>query len=286
MSTIKAFIKRHPVLTYYVLTFAISWGGGLIVLGPDGFLGTRQLSEKQFLLGILAGITGPSAAGILLTGLVDGRAGFREFRSRLLNWRVGARWYAVALLTGPLLSMATLFALSLTSPVFLPGILVSDHKASLVLIGLAAGLVVGFLEEIGWTGFAIPRLRLRHGILTTGLILGLLWGVWHFPVFSGEASASGTLPMPLYLSVLLFSFLPPFRVLMVWVYDRTESLLVVMLMHAVLSATSMILQPQGTGVEVIIHDLLFAAVLWIFVGTVAAANGGQLSRHPLPRGVA
>ena len=72
-SIFEAFINMHPVLTYYILTFVISWGGGLIVLGPDRILGIRQPSQAQFLFAILAGIAGPSLAGILLTGLIDGR---------------------------------------------------------------------------------------------------------------------------------------------------------------------------------------------------------------------
>jgi len=283
MTTIKASIKQHPVLTYYILTFAISWGGGLIVLGPGRFVGTMEPSQKQFLLAILVGITGPSLSGILLTGLVDGRAGFRDLRARLFNRRVGARWYAAAVLVGPLVTMAALFALSLISPVFLPGISISTDTAFLVLIGIASGLVVGCCEELGWTGFAIPRLRERHGILATGLLVGFLWGAWHFPLFSGQAGASESVPMALYLPVLLFSFLPPFRVLLVWVYDHTGSLPVVMVMHASLSASSMILRPQGTGVQVVTSDLLTAAFLWIVVAAVAVANHGHLSRQPLQR---
>ena len=94
-SIFEAFIKKHPVLTYYILTFVISWGGGLIVLGPDGILGIRQPSQAQFLFAILAGIAGPSLAGILLTGLIDGRTGLHNLRSRLFKWRagpVGTRW--------------------------------------------------------------------------------------------------------------------------------------------------------------------------------------------------
>ena len=281
MTSIEASIKKHPVLTYYILTFAISWGGGFIVLGPDRILGIRQPSQAQFLFAILAGIAGPSAAGILLTGLIDGQTGLQNLRSRLFKWRAGARWYAVALLTGPLVASAVLFALSLTDSAFLPGILVSDHKVSLLLIGIAVGLGAGFFEELGWTGFAIPRLRLRHGILTTGLIVGFLWGAWHLPLFSGRGSPSG-MPIALYLSVLLFSFLPPFRVLMVWLYDRTESLLMVMIMHAGLSATSLILQPQATGVRVVAYDLVFATALWVVVAVVTAVNRGRLDSRRSP----
>jgi len=273
VTTITAFIKRHPVLTYFALTFAISWGGILMVIGPGGILGTKEVSEGLMPFVYLATLLGPSLAGILLTGLVDGRAGFRELLSRLLRWRVGARWYAVALLTAPLLITATLFALSLTSPVFLPVIVTTDDKVSLLLTGIVMGLVVGFFEELGWTGFAVPRLRLRYGGLTTGLIVGLLWGAWHFPLFSGSVSSSGALPPALYLSVLLFSFLPAYRVLMVWVYDRTRSLLVAMLMHAPLAASQLILIPPAiTGVQVVTYDLVFAAALWVFVAAVAVAQ--------------
>src|SRR5215207_3593346 len=180
MKTIRAFIKSHPLLTYFALTFAISWGGIVIVLGPGSFPGTPEQLDTLLPLVVLAILAGPSVAGVLTTVLVSGRAGFRELLSRLLRWRVDARWYAVALLTAPLIVMATLLALSLISPVFLPDIFTASDKASLLLSGIVAGLTGGFFEELGWTGFAVPRLRLRYGVLATGLIVGLVWGAWHF----------------------------------------------------------------------------------------------------------
>jgi membrane protease YdiL (CAAX protease family) len=244
-----------------------------MVIGPGGILGTTEVSEELLPFVYLATLLGPSLAGILLTGLVDGRAGFRDLLSRLLSWRVGARWYAVAILTAPLSIAATLFVLSLTSPAFLPVIVTTGDRVSLLLTGIVMGLVVGFFEELGWTGFAVPRLRLRYGVLTTGLIVGLLWGAWHFPLFSGSAGSSGALPPALYLSVLLFSFLPAYRVLMVWVYDRTGSLLVAILVHAPLAASQLILIPPGiTGVQLVTYDLVFTAALWLFVAAVAVAQ--------------
>jgi membrane protease YdiL (CAAX protease family) len=230
-------------------------------------------------------IVSPSIAGILLTALLFGREGFRELGSRLLKWRVGARWYAVALLTAPLSVTSALLALALTSSEFVPSILTTTDKASLLLIGIFAGLMVGVFEELGWTGFAIPRMRLRYGVLGTGLIVGLLWGVWHFsPFFWGSGAASGTLPLAIFLPVLLFTWLPAYRVLMVWIYDRTESLLVAMLMHTSLVASNAILVPLVTGVALVTFDLVWAAVLWVFVGAIALANGGHLSRQPPLRG--
>src|SRR5215216_3847682 len=127
MKTIMAFIKRHPLLSYFALAFAISWGGVLIVAGgPGGISANSEASEMQVTFLYPALIVGPSVAGILLTALLYGRAGLRKFRSRLLKWRVGARWYAVALLTAPLSVTAAVLTLSLTSTEFLPSILTTS----------------------------------------------------------------------------------------------------------------------------------------------------------------
>jgi len=283
MTTIKTFIKRHPVLTYFAVAFGISWGGMLIVVGPGGIPATPEQTDMLFPIVLLAMLAGPSVAGILSTGLVYGRAGFHELLSRLLRWRVGARWYAVALLATPLLAMATLFALLPISQVFLPGIFASDDKASVLLIGIAVGLVVGFFEELGWTGFAIPGLRRRYGILTTGLIVGLLWGAWHFILaFWASGDSSGRISLPLFLPWVLYNLglLPVYRVLMVWVYNRTGSLLVAMLMHASLTGgLAMILMPLAiSGVPNLIWYLVLTAALWLVVAAVAVAKGRQLSR--------
>ena len=83
MTKLKAFTGQHPVLAYYVLTFAISWGGLLLAIGgPGGIPGTPEEFERLFPFAILAMLAGPSVTGILLTGLVYGRTGLRELRSR------------------------------------------------------------------------------------------------------------------------------------------------------------------------------------------------------------
>jgi hypothetical protein len=133
MTAMKACITRHPASAYFALTFAISWGGVFLVIGgPGGMRGTTPQNDPLFPFAVLAMIAGPSVAGILLTGLIHGRAGLRESRSRLLKWRVGARWYAVALLAAPVLSTVVLVALSLVSPEFLPGMFVTDDKTALL----------------------------------------------------------------------------------------------------------------------------------------------------------
>jgi membrane protease YdiL (CAAX protease family) len=207
--------------------------------------------------------------------------------SRLLTWRVGARWYAVALLTAPLVYVAMSFALSLSSRAFLPNILTTSDTAALLLMGLAYGLLGGgFCEELGWTGFAVPRLRQRYGVLTTGLIVGVLWGAYHFSVIYWSSSPSGALPLAILL-MQLFAWLPAYRVLMVWVYDWTGSLLVAMLMHASLSSGMLILTPLAlSGVLLLTWLLVLAAVLWIIVAAVAVVSHGHLVRQPLRRRMA
>jgi membrane protease YdiL (CAAX protease family) len=272
VTTIKAFIKRHSVLIYFVLTFAITWGCMALVIGPDGFPITAEQFETAGPLVYVAMLVGPSAAGILLTGLTDGRAGFRELLSRLFRWRVGAGWYAAALLTAPLLATVVLLALSLISPEFLPAILTADDKLALLVSGIAAGLVVGIFEELGWTGFAVPRMKLRYGVVTTGIIVGLLWGAWHFLPFWESDSFSGAFPLIILLA-RLFSWLPPYRLLMVWVYDHTESLLVIILMHASLVFSTLSLPSMElSGMALLTWLLVWAAVLWIVAAAVVVAD--------------
>ncbi len=123
--------------------------------------------------------------------LVDGRAGYRSLLSRMGKWRVNIRWYAIALLIVPFLVVAILYLLSLASPEYLPAIFTADNKVSLLVTGTIMGLAVGFFEELGWTGFVLPRLRQRYSLLASGLLMGLLWGAWHYPPFSPSGSDAG-----------------------------------------------------------------------------------------------
>jgi membrane protease YdiL (CAAX protease family) len=289
--SISSFVKRNPILTYFALTFAISWGGILLVMVRTGGIpATKEQFEMVIPSAIPALLGGPTIAGLLLTGLVYGREGFRDILSRLLRWRVGVRWYTVALLIGPLVLLVELLALSLYSPVFLPGIFASDDKAYRLVFGIAAALSAGIFEELGWTGFAIPRLRLRYGIVATGLIVGVLWGAWHIlanVIFASGAYAGGLSPA-VFITARgfgdLVGILPAYRVLMVWVYDRTGSLPVAMLMHVSLTAATIIFEPQGiAGVSLVIYDSASTAAMWAVVAAVVVAHGGRLTRQPLQR---
>jgi membrane protease YdiL (CAAX protease family) len=280
LRTMTAFLRRHPSASYFALAFALSWGGVLAVVAPGPIPAPPQQAQRLFTFVYLAMLIGPAVAGIALTAVVAGPRGVRDFRERLLRWRVATRWYAVALFTAPLLLLGTLVILLPLSREFVPAILTqgaavsgpvrATSATSFLLLGLGVGIGAGFFEELGWTGFAVPSVRSKRGIVSTGLFVGVMWGAWHFlAILWGSAGAFGSVPIPVYLLVALFSFLPPYRVLMVWVYDRTQSLLIAVLMHASLTASMVILGPPVSGSALLTHDLTFAGALWVVVAGVA-----------------
>jgi membrane protease YdiL (CAAX protease family) len=185
---------------------------------------------------------------------------------------------------------AVLLGLSLLSLEFFARIFITSDKASVLLMGMAVGLAAGIFEELGWTGFAVPTMRLRYGVLGTGLIVGVLWQTWHLlidywssGVTSGEISLA--IWLPAWLIGTVVGQLVAYRVLMVWVYERTESLLLAMLMHTSLAGFTFIRFPPSAVVANLISGFAYAAALWVVVAAVAMANGWHLTRQPLLRRV-
>lgn len=280
LATFKISIKRHSVLLYFLLTFILSWGSILAITGLNGLPLTPEQTAQVGPLIYMAMLIGPTAAGLLLIVFVAGRTGLHHLLVRLVRWRVALRWYAVALLTPPLSVAIAVLLLLPFSTEYMPAILMTDAPGTMLLTSIAAGLMVALFEEIGWTGFAIPQLRQRYGIFPTALIVGLVWGAWHFPPFWEPDTFAGGFPL-LLLLVRLFSWLLAYRVLMVWVYDHTESLLVVVLMHVSLVAAQFTLFPAAlAGMMALTAILTWAVVLWLIVAAVALANRGQIARQP------
>jgi hypothetical protein len=176
-----------------------------------------------------------------------------------------------------------LLILSLTSSVFMPGIITTTDKLSFALVGTAPGFLVGFMVELGWTGFATPRLRVPHGILETGLSIGVAWGAWHLitNVLWPATVLSHGVPLATYIALssisILIGQLPAFRVLMVWLYDRTQSLLLIVLMHASLLFSTFVLGPIGIdGIAILIYGLAIGLGMWLVVGIVNIWTRGAL----------
>ncbi len=262
MTSDRDFSIKNGLLLFFLLVFVISWGAIFLLAGPSGF----PITEDQAMIMGMTILLGPTIASIILAAL-SGSSGFKRLFSYLFRWRISGHWYAYALLIAPLSTAVILVLFSLFSSEFQPNILISSNKTSLIISAIFAGLIVGIFEELGWTGFAVPKLLKTHSILGTGLIIGVIWGVWHFPLFWEVKSFTASLPFVL-LVARLFSWLPPYRTLMVWLYKNTESLFVTILMHASLVATLMILDPVVKGANLVIFILARAALLWAIAALI------------------
>jgi len=146
----------------------------------------------------------------------------------------------------------------LVSPIYTP-----NH----FYIGLLFGILAGVVEEIGWTGVALPALKTRFSITTAGVVLGVCWGVWHLPVidYLGTAYPHGSwLPYYFFAFILVMTAM---RVLMAWIYDATGSGLPVILMHASSTGSLAALGPSplSAGQESLWY-LVYALVIWAVVG--------------------
>lgn len=277
---IRSFAKRHPLLTYFVLAFGISWPAIFAIAGPSGIPGTTE-DAGLFPFVFLAMITGPSLASIVATALVDGRTGLHGLVARFRRWRVSPFWYAVALLTTPLALIAVLLPLSLASPAFSLGVATASDRIALLAFAVVGGLLAGSFEELGWTGFVTPRLLSRYSALVAGLLLGPIWMTWHvLGDYWGFASGFGQLYLPhvagWYLALIAY------RILMNWVYSHCQSLLLGQLMHASFTGSQALLEPAAADPAVgVLWYSAFAAALWLVVAAVAVATRGELA-HGCP----
>jgi uncharacterized protein len=213
-------------------------------------------------------VVGVCLPGIVLTSIIDGRSGLQDLFSRAGRWRVSVHWYAVALLTSPVLMLAVLLAWStLISPIFIP---------TLFPLGVVFGLVSGFLEDIGWRGYAFPRMVLKPSTLATGLLPGMLWGLWHTPAV---AASHGGYWLPFFLTFI--ASVIAIRVLIVWVYSNTSSLLLAQLMHASFSASLITITPLHASLaQDTLRYAVCAFVLWVVVALVVVGYGKRLVRQP------
>lgn len=271
MMNIKDFARRHPVGMYFCLTFVISWLGSLAAGGPIFLRGESAELADIFVIGMLV-LAGPSVAGLIMTYLVNGTRGLRDLFARMARWRVGARWYA-ALLIFPILLLTVSLAL---------GAWLSPELGPIFFApGIVMGLLAGSIEEIGWMGFAYRMMRAKRSVLRTGLYLGFLHALWHvLPDFLSNYHALGSHWLPYFAG--FFVFVMALRVLIVWVYANTQSLLLAQLMHASSTGFFAILIPVDIApVNWAIFNWVYAVVLSAFAVVIVARYGRNLTRQPV-----
>ena len=263
-------MKRHPVAAYFILTFAISWLGALAVVAPRLLRG-ETIPKFSGILMFPVMLLGPVVSGILLTCVLDGTSGLRNLFSRMRRIRVGAQWYAALLIPPTTILLVLLFLSNFVSPVFAP---------SRFFVGATFGIVAGFFEEIGWMGFAFPKMTKTRNLLGASFGLGVLWGCWHIPVidFLGTATPHSSCWLPYFLAFT--AAMTAMRVLIGWIYANTESVALAQLMHASSTGSLVVLSPsRATPAQEAMWYAIYAMALWLIVGIVAAIFGKSLTRN-------
>lgn len=261
--------KRSSVSLYFILAYLISWSISLFVVGPKFYRG-ESLQMGDTLVMFLGMLAGPSFAGIFMTAAVDGRNGLKELLARMSRWRVGLGWYLVGFIP-PAFILLVLLALSIfVSPVFYP---------SFTVIGLAIGFLAGFFEEIGWVGFALPRMQEKYYSFHAGLIIGVLWGLWHLLAgYLGSSATLGIFWLPHFIAMFILAMAAT-RIIIVWVYNHTESVLLAQLIHASSTGFLYALSPSPISpANEILWSLIYALLLWVFVIVIYSKYGKDLKK--------
>src|SRR5579883_335876 len=210
-------VRRHPLVFYFLLAYGFTGGYSLV------FYVLLHINLNLLVLG-------PPLAAIIMTAAIEGAAGVRRLLGRIVLWRVGVQWY--------LFAIPGIFVISLLGTIVLPGALASYHAPSTgFLLNIPLNFVVSFLigplfEEVGWRGFALPRMQRLQGPLIGSLLLGLLWAFWHLPLFlvPDFASQNGGLSLASFSMLALGAI--AISIIMTWVFNNTRgSLLIIMLIH-------------------------------------------------------
>jgi membrane protease YdiL (CAAX protease family) len=223
------------LLTFFVLTYALMWTCFITVavvkIPAHSLTGTLMLYLGTF---------APSLVALWLTARSEGRAGVRSLLGRTLQWRVSARWYVFAVIYIPAIKLTVALVHRLVTGGW-PRFGNEEWYIMLAAIVLSTPIQAG--EEIGWRGYALPRLAARLGLAGSSVLLGLIWACWHLPqFFIAEADTYGQSFYVFLLQVTALS------VAIAWLYVNTNgSLLLVMLMHAAVNNTKDIVPSAEAG---------------------------------------
>lgn len=221
---------------FVALVFALTWAVWLAVarLAGPGLTGVFGGTGPLFLLGVFS----PALVAIALTAREHGRPGVSRLIARIGRWKVDARWYVFAIVFMPATKLLAAIIHRAATGAWPP---FGETRWLVMLGGILISTWVQAGEEIGWRGYALPRLAQHLGLGGAALLVGVVWALWHLPLFYLQGSGSAGQSFPLYLLHVM-----ALSVVMTWLYWRTNgSLLLVMVMHASINNTTAIV-PAAT----------------------------------------
>ncbi len=275
-----SFLHRYPLVAYFMLTILLTWliWFPAVILLSNGFQTPVQTSGMPMLWMTVAQTAGalmPSLVAFFLVRELEGKAASGAIFRRYKRWRTGFGWWLAAILAVPALTVGAIlinvYGLNMAIPensilgqyLYFMG---PGGVAMLFPFLLATGMISSpLLEEYGWRGYALPRLQRTMPALWAALLLGLVWGVWHLPVWLAYGS-----DIPVYLLLIIGHC-----VIMTWIYNSTSgSMLMAMVVHAAM-LVSLTHFSSGTSrwTEVI--------AVWIVVMLIVLVNGSEnLSARP------
>ena len=241
--SLRRVIRSHPLVSYFVIAFAGTWAFFLPFVLSRGVNGLGLLpftlpDTALFAAFILGTLAGPALASLNVTAITSGKAGVGLLLRRCVQWRVGVQWYLIAIFgfflvyfvgysvfLGVNLPLALLVHWTLLFTVFFP------QAVFIILTG-------AFAEELGWRGFALPRLQQRYGPIPGSIILGTLHGLWHLPAFFTRLL--GPFNLTYYAGFLFAAIAATF--LFTWIFNHTKgSVLIATLAHGFGDATTTVL---------------------------------------------
>lgn len=244
---------------FFILLFAVCWIGTIpMVLSSWS---STKLPPAVAVLQVLM-LFGPGIVAILAVGMNEGRVGVRNLLARFLRWRVNFIWYIIVLLGPAILCIAARQFSTL-----LGNNIPKLQSPSNLLIAFGTTFIIYLFlntEEFAWRGYALPKLQAVHGAVIGSLILGLIWGVFHLPLFLMKGGHPAGYPFPLYLLMTLaltFAF--------TWIFNNTNgSLLLVHLLHQSLNAWAEAIPfyPKATGS--LLPMIITIVLLSLFAATI------------------
>jgi membrane protease YdiL (CAAX protease family) len=273
VTRLNAFLLRHQLLSFFGLAYAISWALWAPVL-------TERLSVRgtwYATLLLFVGGFGPFLSALLLTYVELGFSGVKSILGRLVLWRVSFGWYLVAFYGFPIYGLLATVLIGVSSPIST----FSALQTVFLVLPLSIGtrfLVAGPLgEELGWRGYALPRLLATSNAWVASAVLGCLWAFWHTPLML-VPDWRGTVTVNLFFTIYPLS-LVALTLIFTWTYLGTGgSLLIAMLLHASYNATLYLFDELfGLGqVDAWTTNAVSAAMLWVAVLVLVIVRGSSL----------